>query len=83
MELLFINKHVAAGRAKLDHFGTPFHLTVASFFGPPVAELAENLHGFFRNRIIQRPAYNPDVARLDYKEIVGYFAWAIKRLMQP
>ena len=83
MELLFTSKQKAAASAKGDHFVTAFHLPVSPFFGPPIAELVRNFHGFFRNRIIrEQVADNTEVMRLDYQEIVGYFAWAIKRLMQ-
>ena len=80
MKLLLINDQYAAATAKVDHFRTPFHLPVAAFFGPPVTELATTLHSFFENR---GPVHDLNAAQLDYTEVVGYFAWAIKRLTQP
>jgi len=83
MELLFTAKQQAAANAKEDHFETTFHLPISPYFAPPIVELVRNFHGFFRNRIIQEAADNREAARLDYQEIVGYFASTIKRLTQP
>ena len=80
MKLLFINNQDAAANAKLDHFETSFKLPISPYFGPPVAELARNLHSFFENRITLGPAHDLKAVQLDYAEIVGYFASAIKRL---
>ena len=80
MKLLLTNDQDAAANAKLDHFETAFRLPISPFFGPPVADLARNLHGFFENRITQGPEHDLKAAQLDYAEIVGYFASAIKRL---
>jgi hypothetical protein len=83
MELLFTTKPQAAANAKEDHFETTFHLPVSPFFGLPIVDLVRKLHGFFRNRIIQEAAANREAARLDYQEIVGYFASTVNRLRQP